>query len=264
MRPNGLELSCPAEAGNTPVILAHPDGPGAPPYAPARRVSFSELLGRQPIHDGLQAPQSCVSDESEQEAVEREACAAEYGSVAEWGQVAPLPKHSVGVECDEMVFDGLADSGMEPDAEHHVRWRSCEGRELRPWAAAFLALREGAWPGLGVRKEHPTVWRKDVGVGGGCDDPEVLAVGCKGGGRLWRAREKLPPDQIALVEADREEQAQDCACDREAEGRLRWKLGKRLGRLRMLTHNQILTVRTAGGLTTQAIGVARSRHTIAS
>src|SRR3990172_10627638 len=43
--PNGLELSCPAEAGQPPFILAHPGGPGAPPYAPARRVSFSELLG---------------------------------------------------------------------------------------------------------------------------------------------------------------------------------------------------------------------------
>ena len=43
--PNGLELSCPAEAGRLPLILAHAGGPGAPPYAPARRVSFSELLG---------------------------------------------------------------------------------------------------------------------------------------------------------------------------------------------------------------------------
>ena len=43
--PNGLELSCPAEAGNFPFILAHASGPGAPPYGPARRVSFSELLG---------------------------------------------------------------------------------------------------------------------------------------------------------------------------------------------------------------------------
>ena len=45
MLPNGLELSCPAEAGRVPQILAHPSGPGAPPYGPARRVSFSELLG---------------------------------------------------------------------------------------------------------------------------------------------------------------------------------------------------------------------------
>ncbi len=37
--PNGLELSCPAEAGNSPGILAHNGGPGAPPYGPARRVS---------------------------------------------------------------------------------------------------------------------------------------------------------------------------------------------------------------------------------
>ena len=47
--PNGLELSCPAEAGNVPLILAHIGGPGTPPYAPARRVSFSELLGSGPI-----------------------------------------------------------------------------------------------------------------------------------------------------------------------------------------------------------------------
>jgi len=43
--PNGLELSCPAEAGSLPSILAHNGGPGASPYPPARRVSFSELLG---------------------------------------------------------------------------------------------------------------------------------------------------------------------------------------------------------------------------
>ena len=46
--PNALELSCPAEAGNSPPILAHASGPGALPYAPARRVSFSELLGGPP------------------------------------------------------------------------------------------------------------------------------------------------------------------------------------------------------------------------
>ena len=43
--PNGLELSCPAEAGNLPLIVAQASGPGTPPYPPARRVSFSELLG---------------------------------------------------------------------------------------------------------------------------------------------------------------------------------------------------------------------------
>jgi hypothetical protein len=42
--PNGLELSCLAEAGNSPWILAHNGRPGAPPYGPARRVSFSELI----------------------------------------------------------------------------------------------------------------------------------------------------------------------------------------------------------------------------
>jgi hypothetical protein len=62
--PNGLELSCPAEAGRLPLIVAHPGGPYALPFGPARRVSrrpfvpdvitgilvsvqgFSELLGR--------------------------------------------------------------------------------------------------------------------------------------------------------------------------------------------------------------------------
>jgi hypothetical protein len=43
--PNGLELSCPAEAGRVPIIVAHAGGPGALPHPPARRVSFSELLG---------------------------------------------------------------------------------------------------------------------------------------------------------------------------------------------------------------------------
>jgi len=46
MLPNGLEPSCPADAGISPLILAHNGGPGAPPFGPARRVSFSELLGR--------------------------------------------------------------------------------------------------------------------------------------------------------------------------------------------------------------------------
>jgi hypothetical protein len=45
MLPNGLELSCPAEAGTVSMIVAHDRGPGALPYPPARRVSFSELLG---------------------------------------------------------------------------------------------------------------------------------------------------------------------------------------------------------------------------
>jgi hypothetical protein len=45
MAPNGLELSCPAEAGRHPLIVAQAGGPGTAPYAPARRVSFSELLG---------------------------------------------------------------------------------------------------------------------------------------------------------------------------------------------------------------------------
>jgi hypothetical protein len=44
---NGLELSCPAEAGTLPLIVAHAGGPDAPIPPPARRVSFSELLGRR-------------------------------------------------------------------------------------------------------------------------------------------------------------------------------------------------------------------------
>ena len=53
MAPNGLELSCPAEAGHAPLILAQNGGPGARPYAPARRVSFSELLGAPSIAWGI-------------------------------------------------------------------------------------------------------------------------------------------------------------------------------------------------------------------
>lgn len=45
LNPNGLELSCPAEVGSCPLIVAPTGGPGAPPFPPARRVSFSELLG---------------------------------------------------------------------------------------------------------------------------------------------------------------------------------------------------------------------------
>ena len=52
-RPNGLELSCPAEAGNSTPILAHAGGPGASPYGPARRVSFSELVGVAAVQSGL-------------------------------------------------------------------------------------------------------------------------------------------------------------------------------------------------------------------
>jgi hypothetical protein len=40
---NGPELSCPAEAGSLPPILAHACGPGASPYGTSCRVSFSEL-----------------------------------------------------------------------------------------------------------------------------------------------------------------------------------------------------------------------------
>ena len=43
--PNGLELSCPAEVGNRPSLYARPAGDSSIREAPARRVSFSELLG---------------------------------------------------------------------------------------------------------------------------------------------------------------------------------------------------------------------------
>lgn len=42
--PNGLELSCLAEAGRLRLVVTHASGPGTLPYPPARRVSFSELL----------------------------------------------------------------------------------------------------------------------------------------------------------------------------------------------------------------------------
>jgi len=44
--PNGLELSCPAEAGNSPLLYAWLAGDSSAPESAARRVSFSELLGR--------------------------------------------------------------------------------------------------------------------------------------------------------------------------------------------------------------------------
>ncbi len=44
VQPNGLELSCPAEAGKLSLTLGQAGGPGAPPYPLARRVSFSEVL----------------------------------------------------------------------------------------------------------------------------------------------------------------------------------------------------------------------------
>jgi len=43
--PNGLELSCPAEAGNSPLLYGTPAGSTSNHKGPARRVSFSELLG---------------------------------------------------------------------------------------------------------------------------------------------------------------------------------------------------------------------------
>ena len=43
--PNGLELSCPAKRAGTPGLCALPAGKTSIPEGPARRVSFSELLG---------------------------------------------------------------------------------------------------------------------------------------------------------------------------------------------------------------------------
>ena len=44
---NGLELSCPAEAGCPSLLYVTPAGNSSIPEGPARRVSFSELLGSQ-------------------------------------------------------------------------------------------------------------------------------------------------------------------------------------------------------------------------
>ncbi len=55
-----VELSCPAEAGTLPLIVAQPGGPHALPYAPARRVSFSELLDSSncgKVDAGIDRPQ---------------------------------------------------------------------------------------------------------------------------------------------------------------------------------------------------------------
>jgi hypothetical protein len=45
--PNGLELSCPAEVGNSPLLYGTPAGQANCNQAPARRVRSSELLGGQ-------------------------------------------------------------------------------------------------------------------------------------------------------------------------------------------------------------------------
>jgi hypothetical protein len=42
--PNGLELSCPAEAGKPSPLYVTRAGQSSSNQAPARRVSFSELL----------------------------------------------------------------------------------------------------------------------------------------------------------------------------------------------------------------------------
>jgi hypothetical protein len=68
--PNGLELSCPAEAGSLSSLYVTPAGQASSPESAARRVSFSELLGahssswdREPgpegnVLDGLVAQES--------------------------------------------------------------------------------------------------------------------------------------------------------------------------------------------------------------
>ena len=43
--PNGLELSCPAEAGKLSLLYGTPAGDSCMPEGAASRVSFSELLG---------------------------------------------------------------------------------------------------------------------------------------------------------------------------------------------------------------------------
>ena len=50
---NGLELSCPAEAGNSSPLYATPAGRARHNEGPARRVSFSELLGRTKVRSPL-------------------------------------------------------------------------------------------------------------------------------------------------------------------------------------------------------------------
>ena len=49
--PNGLELSCPAEAGNRSPLYARLAGNSRVYRSPARRVSFSELLARRNDED---------------------------------------------------------------------------------------------------------------------------------------------------------------------------------------------------------------------
>ncbi len=46
-RPYGLELSCRAEAGNSPVLYGSRARTTSVPGGPARRVTLSELLGGQ-------------------------------------------------------------------------------------------------------------------------------------------------------------------------------------------------------------------------
>ena len=57
---NGLELSCPAEAGRPPLLYAGTAGDSSISESAARRVSFSELLGRTSKRGLLLLRQSCM------------------------------------------------------------------------------------------------------------------------------------------------------------------------------------------------------------
>ena len=51
--PNGLELSCPAEAGSSPLLYGDGGRDKKRIDGPARRVSFSELLGSDDFAQAL-------------------------------------------------------------------------------------------------------------------------------------------------------------------------------------------------------------------
>jgi hypothetical protein len=49
LRPNGLEVGCPAEAGTPSLLYGTPAGEARWAESAARRVSSSELLGHLPF-----------------------------------------------------------------------------------------------------------------------------------------------------------------------------------------------------------------------
>ncbi len=63
--PNGLELSCPAEAGNSSLLYVTLAGNSSATESAARRVSFSELLG------GAEVVGGCMQQVWSQETAER-------------------------------------------------------------------------------------------------------------------------------------------------------------------------------------------------